>query len=530
MLDGNGTTIDWQTSTTDVLVLPVGAFEQHGAHLPLATDAIEADFFGRMIAEALGAALLPALRIATSMEHTGFRGSFSLRPETLMQVIRDLADEAARQNFRIVVVANFHGGNHCLTPVCRDLNRRDGPVKLLLVDVWEFADPAFDSTHGRPGLNLHAAELETSLMLAIAPEWVRGPVADAVAQTDTIPLTQKELTTFGVGHLNPHGVVGWPSGASREKGEALIASIRQRLVPVLQDRITRLRAQWRYAGAGGLTLRPMAGSDLPELLALKTAAQWNQVPADWRLFLETQPAGCFVMAHQGRAVGSAASIAYAQRLAWIGMVLVDPAFRRLGIATALMERTLAALTGCPTVGLDATPAGQTVYEKLGFRAAGQLWRMVAPAAARPPAPDDVAPLTPTDLPEIAALDQATFGVDRTALLGWLLARKPEYGYRLPAQGAIRGFCLGRDGANYEQIGPIVAATPADAARLASAALAAIGARPAVIDAWATQPEFLAHLRSGGFAPQRNFVRMYRGAPPPAGDPARAFACAGPELG
>src|SRR5690349_11754551 len=119
MVDGRNTTEEWQMHAGDVCILPIGSFEQHGGHLPLSTDILGAEYFARVLAEDLGAALLPALPFGTCMEHTGFRGSVSLRPETLMQVIRDVADEMERQQFRVLVLLNGHGGNFALGPVVR---------------------------------------------------------------------------------------------------------------------------------------------------------------------------------------------------------------------------------------------------------------------------------------------------------------------------------------------------------------------------------------------------------------------------
>src|SRR5689334_8569356 len=96
MIDATSTTHDWQIHTGDVCVLPIGSIEQHSHHLPLDTDVRCGEFFARMIADDLGAALLPVLPFGTCMEHTGFRGSISLRPETLMQFVRDIADQVER--------------------------------------------------------------------------------------------------------------------------------------------------------------------------------------------------------------------------------------------------------------------------------------------------------------------------------------------------------------------------------------------------------------------------------------------------
>lgn len=532
MIDMTNTSREWQTHSTDILILPVGSMEQHGCHLPLGTDFLQSDHFGRLIAGKLDAALLPGLSIATGMEHTGFRGSFSLRPETLMQIIRDIADEAAMQGFKIMVITNFHGGNQSLIPVCRDINRRDGSLKIILVNVWEFHDEGILESHTLPEPNFHAEEMETSILMAIKPELIRAPIVDNEHVMTGTPLTQKDLTTFGMGHFNPEGVIGFPSYASHVKGEALIASIMRNILPFLKDRIGRLRDQWRYAGAGGLALRRMELSDMPELMRLKTIAKWNQTESDWRFFIETNPSGCFIMVHQGRGVGTIATINYENMISWIGMVLVDPESRRMGIATRLMERAIESLSNCASVKLDATPDGKKVYDKLGFVEEFGLRRMVAPGGLMAPqtAAKDVEPVSLKDLPELTELDAAAFGARRGEMLRHLLGRRPEYAFKTVSGGRTTGFCLGRDGTNYDQIGPVIAETAGDALNLLSMVLKACRGRPVTLDVPDACVEWLDSLIRLGFVEQRPFIRMCKGVALTGTRVETLHAIAGPELG
>ncbi|MCE9615775.1 MAG: GNAT family N-acetyltransferase [Lentisphaerae bacterium] len=530
MLDGNHTTVDWQQHSTDILVLPVGAFEQHSVHLPLATDTLQADFFGQMVAEALDAALLPAIPIATSMEHTGYRGSFSLRPETLMQIVRDVVDEATRQGFRILVVLNAHGGNHALVPVCRDINRRDSALKIILVNYWEHGELKVVGASPRPGLDIHANESETSIMLALRPDLVRPARADAQYASEERPLKQADLTTFGIGHISPSGAAGWPSGGNVEQGRALIEGIRHALIPHLRDRIERLRDQPRYAGPGGLTIRPLRLADIPAGVHLKSLAGWNQIDADWAMLLAAAPDGCFGMVHQGRVIGTVTTTTYGP-FAWIGMVLVDPAFRGMGIATRLMHAALTHLQAVETVKLDATPAGRGVYAKLGFVPEYGLQRLTQAAVPAVTGDmDGVRPMEARDLETVREVDLATFGGDRGSILRTLWEAAPDLCRVLESGGRITGYAFGRPGATFSQLGPLVAETADDAQRLGRAVLKALRGRSALVDVPDAQPAFHAFLGSLGFGVQRAFTRMYRGANPQPGLVDRVYAAGGPEIG
>src|SRR3954463_5394866 len=110
---------------------------------------------------------------------------------------------------------------------------------------------------------------------------------------------------------------------------------------------------------GPLEIRLLDESDIPAAMRLKELARWNQTESDWRRLLRLEPRGCFCAAIDGALVGTTTAITYGGELAWIGMVLVDPAYRRRRIATRLMQAALDYLgERVETVKLDATPDGR----------------------------------------------------------------------------------------------------------------------------------------------------------------------------
>ncbi len=535
MIDGHATSPRWQAAGTRTCVLPVGSTEQHGPHLPLDTDSILTEYFARQIAAALDAALLPTLRYGTSLEHTGFRGSISLRPETLMQVIRDLADEVERQGFVAMIVVNGHGGNHCLIPVARDINRADRMLKILLVQPGAFCDPAL-AREGH-GPDFHAGEWETSLMLAICPNLVGPQRPDMPVEEGAYPLGQTDLTTFGLGHLNPAGVIGQPSLATQAKGRAIVTSVLENIVPHLHNRLHRLGKEPRYAGPGGIALRPMTAEDIAAGMGLVGEAGWNQTEEDWQLFLRLSPDRCFVAVADGGTIGTVTTLDYEGQVAWISMLLVDPAFRHVGIGSQLFDRALDAVSGCAIVALDATPAGQDLYARRGFAPLFTIDRLVSD---RLPSldgnlPSGVSPIVEGDWPAIAALDRPAFGVDRTPVLRVLWERAPRLAWRRMREGCLTGYCLGRRGTRYLQIGPIVAERNEDAVALCEACMRGMAAeRAVVLDVPAFHPALRTWLEHLGFSHQRPLTRMVLSSIPghaalgPQSE--RQFAIAGPELG
>jgi creatinine amidohydrolase len=93
------------------VVVPFGAVEQHGPHLPLDTDAVLGDRLGLLLAERLDALCAPTVRIGCSQHHLAFAGTISLRPETLGMIVRDVVDSLAQHGFRRIILLPTHGGN-----------------------------------------------------------------------------------------------------------------------------------------------------------------------------------------------------------------------------------------------------------------------------------------------------------------------------------------------------------------------------------------------------------------------------------
>ncbi len=523
-IDGNSTFIEWNNHKNDICILPVGAMEQHSLHLPLVTDSLLAMHFATFLAEQLQAALLPVLGIATSYEHSGFRGTFSLKPETLMSVIRDIAGEAEKQAFRTLIIFNYHGGNFSLMPVVRDWNRRDRPLKIILY---------FPRNMPRDNAELHAGEWETSLMMHLYPELVKNESADI---TEPKWLQQEfqppDLNTFGVGHIAAQGAVGFPSRASAEKGKEYAEWIQKDAVTWINQRLEWLQKQRNYSGRGGVTLRLLDSDDLERAMELKSMANWNQTRRDWQHFLDFSPKGCFAAIKNGKVTGTVTTTEY-KDLAWIGMVLVDAAVRRQGIATRLLSAAVEHLQHISSIKLDATPEGMTVYERLGFTHEFKILRLTSSRLLFNPSVlplEMVRQINENDLKEIIDYDADVFGQPRGQVLKALYSDYPEFALVFSRGGSIGGYCFGRRGSSYLQIGPLVGQNLGAARILLAAFCRQAGEKELLIDVPEHNDDWLQFLQQSGFQEKRYFIRMVKGSNRYAGNIKQQFAIAGPEIG
>jgi GNAT superfamily N-acetyltransferase len=296
-------------------------------------------------------------------------------------------------------------------------------------------------------------------------------------------------------------------------------------------------------GAAAL-LVDLASAAPQELMALSSAAHWNQCEDDWRTML-TLGRGWGLRqrdtAGRDALVASTLVLPYGGHFAWLSMVLVLPAFRGRGHAERLLRVALDDLAGHrlqPV--LDATPAGRPVYLKEGFVDTWgfERWRRKARSEPLGWGASEARALIPEDLAAIDAIDATVFGCSRLALLKALLARLPRAAWVMPGKGvAPRGYLLGRDGRTALQLGPLVADDEAVATALLSSALRALAQsgpleqQDVVLDLRDGQRGLATWLRAAGFEPERPFVRMVRGAEATApGDAGRVVLVAGPELG
>jgi creatinine amidohydrolase len=179
------------------VVLPVAAVEQHGPHLPVATDRIIAEHFANRMNDRFGSSvlILPTVAVGCSAHHMEFAGSLTLCHETFLSVCKEYLNSARVHGFRNFLVLNSHGGNRGISQVLLEKFGAEHPnCRIAVASWWRAAGEAlFPLNETGPGGVGHACEFETSLMLYIAPQLVRMEVIEPKATHATFDWAEEDL-------------------------------------------------------------------------------------------------------------------------------------------------------------------------------------------------------------------------------------------------------------------------------------------------------------------------------------------------
>ncbi len=204
-----------------IAVLPVGSFEQHSTFLPLITDTIVACLIAKRISADYNLFLLPPITFSCSQEHAGFVGTVSISAKTLYVMIDDVTDSLRRGGISKLVVVNGHGGNYVLSNIVQEATIGEARMTLFPSRTdWDRAreEAGLETSHSK---DMHAGELEVSLLLHACPEAVRGDYRNA----DFNVYPRPHLLVTGMRAYTESGVLGAPSLGTAEKGKLVFDSL-----------------------------------------------------------------------------------------------------------------------------------------------------------------------------------------------------------------------------------------------------------------------------------------------------------------
>ncbi len=213
-----------------LLLLPTGATEQHGPHLPVNCDTIIAQAVCWRASALTGVPVLPALPFTVSVGHTAkWPGTFSLRHETHIAVLREIAAWAAATGWKRLLIINSHFGNDASQRVAVDQIRTEflGQLQVGAKNVFNLT-PEIWQTYIADAADLHANKAETDLLLHLTPELVhldRG--------ADDPDRTEGTVFSYPVAQTSLNGVTGFPSRTSAADGHALFEQMGQELAALL---------------------------------------------------------------------------------------------------------------------------------------------------------------------------------------------------------------------------------------------------------------------------------------------------------
>jgi len=225
----------------DFIILPVGSMEQHSIHLPVSTDSIRAEELTKYLAlhsDGLKMVILPTLVYGESLHHMHFPGTISLREETYMQVLEDIAWSVKQQGGRRLLIVNFHGGNTAPIQLIRMEIEREIGLKMYFVGWSSFAADLVKEWF--PGVPYgHACFYETSMILHFRPDLVKKERMRKQEQRHSFETPNRPVTReTAAGYFEDQyitGGIGDPTLAKAELAAKIIPEVTERIIRALKE-------------------------------------------------------------------------------------------------------------------------------------------------------------------------------------------------------------------------------------------------------------------------------------------------------
>ncbi|BBF43543.1 creatinine amidohydrolase [Lachnospiraceae bacterium KM106-2] len=233
-----------------IVMIPVGALEQHGNQAPLGTDDIIAeamlDYLKEELPEDFPMLYFPVIPVGLSTEHKNFCGSITLKPDTYYHMLHDICESLHHHGFKKIAFLVCHGGNAPIIQVLSRELRSEYGLSAFILSSGAFSHPDVKATISEGNIwDFHGGEMETSMVMAVHPECVK--LETSVAGRPEAFCNNKALLPYGAVSIgwvsedwkdadgNPIGIGGDPSGASAEKGDIILRTSAKALVPGLLE-------------------------------------------------------------------------------------------------------------------------------------------------------------------------------------------------------------------------------------------------------------------------------------------------------
>jgi creatinine amidohydrolase len=249
---------DWQTMTSGdvhhaedrsnwIVLLPLGATEQHGLHLPLGTDTVIVEGVVAAalphVEPSLALKILPTLSYGLSPEHSSFAGTITFSAETMLSILREIGQSLSQSGIKRIVFANGHGGNVPILDLIVQELRQKYQMLAVHASLHRLGEPDDLFEGGLPPYDVHGGAIETSLMMALQPDMVRNDhLANYPSKSAQIAHTMDVLRMgrpVGFGwmaqDMHPSGVQGNATLATAQSGQALLDYRAKRLALLLND-------------------------------------------------------------------------------------------------------------------------------------------------------------------------------------------------------------------------------------------------------------------------------------------------------
>ena len=220
-----------------VVIFPVGAVEEHGKHLPLSTDSVQAEYVALEVAKKSGCLVVPPLRYGVCNAGRNFPGTLTIEFDSLYRIVRDILGELVRNGFVKIIVLSGHAGSSHMTALKlaaqNVLQQSDkgaffGKVRIMVLSDFYFADELKEKLSISPN-DGHAGDIETSRMMDIIPELIKAKGEVSFPQMPRFEIVARPEQFF------PSGVMGDPTKASKSKGLTINEYVIEQVGKLVED-------------------------------------------------------------------------------------------------------------------------------------------------------------------------------------------------------------------------------------------------------------------------------------------------------